>query len=207
MFEIFFFIIAILIGGFLAWYGFSWFYRKKLNPNAGLVTTVEANVLLEKIEKVFKVVLAEGYFSEIYDHNTKKDFFGLFEMKNKALVVAKAKVAVGFDFSKMKFEKDEKTRKLRVVEFAPAEILSIDTDYKFYDINQGLLSKFNNEDYTSILAEAKKMMHQKAMESDLPMIAANQVKVMMKELASTMNWELENTDLLEIKAEPKLLRG
>jgi Protein of unknown function (DUF4230) len=207
MFEIFFFIIAILIGGFLAWYGFSWFYRKKLNPNAGLVTTVEANVLLEKIEKVFKVVLAEGYFSEIYDHNTKKDFFGLFEMKNKALVVAKAKVAVGFDFSKMKFEKDEKTRKLRVVEFAPAEILSIDTDYKFYDINQGLLSKFNNEDYTSILSEAKKMMHQKAMESDLPMIAANQVKVMMKELASTMNWELENTDLLEIKAEPKLLRG
>jgi hypothetical protein len=207
MFEIFFFIIALLIGGFLAWYGFSWFYRKKLNPNAGLVTTAEANVLLERIEKVFKVVLAEGYFSEIYDHNTKKDFFGLFEMKNKALVVAKAKVAVGFDFSKMKFEKDEKTRKLRVVEFAPAEILSIDTDYKFYDINQGLLSKFNNEDYTSILSEAKKMMHQKAMESDLPMIAANQVKVMMKELASTMNWELENTELLEIKAEPKLLRG
>jgi Protein of unknown function (DUF4230) len=195
MFEIFFFIIALAIGGFVAWYGFSWFYRKKLNPNAGVVTTAEANVLLERIEKVFKVVLAEGYFSEIYDHNTKKDFFGLFEMKNKALVVAKAKVAVGFDFSKMKFEKDEKTRKLRVIQFAPAEILSIDTDYKFYDINQGLLSKFNNEDYTAILAEAKKMMNQKAMESDLPMNAANQVKVMMKELANTMNWELESADL------------
>ena len=206
MFEIFFFIIALLIGGFVAWYGFSWWYRKKLNPNTGIVTTAEANVLLERIEKVFKVVLAEGYFSEIYDHNTKKDFFGLFEMKNKALVVAKAKVAVGFDFSKMKFEKDENTRKLRVIEFAPAEILSIDTDYKFYDINQGLLSKFNNDDYTAILAEAKKMMHLKAMESDLPLIAANQVKVMMKELASTMNWELENTVLAEIKPEPKLLR-
>jgi Protein of unknown function (DUF4230) len=205
MFEIFFFIIAVTIGGFLAWYGFTWFYRKKLNPNAGLVSNAEATVLLERIEKVFKVVLAEGYFSEIYDHNTKKDFFGLFEMKNKALVVAKAKVAVGFDFSKMKFEKDEKTRKLRVVEFAPAEILSIDTDYKFYDINQGLLSKFNNEDYTSILSEAKKMMHQKAMESDLPQIAANQVKVMMKELANTMNWELEASNLQELPIEPKLL--
>ncbi len=206
MFEIIFFLLALGIGGFLAWYAFSWFYRKKLNPNAGVITTAEANVLLERIEKVFKVVLAEGYFSEIYDHNTKKDFFGLFEMKNKALVVAKAKVAVGFDFSKMKFEKDEKTRKIRVVEFAPAEILSIDTDYKFYDINQGLLSKFNNEDYTSILAEAKKMMHIKAMESDLPLIAANQVKVMMKELANTMNWELENTVIAEIKSEPKLLQ-
>jgi hypothetical protein len=29
----------------------------------------------------------------------------------------------------------------------------------------------------------------------LPMNAANQVKVMMKELANTMNWELESADL------------
>jgi hypothetical protein len=105
--------------------------------------------------------------------------------------VAKAKVSVGYDFSKMKFSKETTERKLVIEEFAPAEILSVDTDYKFYDLNQGILSKFNNEDYTSILAEAKKMMQEKAQESDLPLIAANQVKVMMKQLASSMNWELE----------------
>jgi hypothetical protein len=112
-------------------------------------------------------------------------------MKNKALVVAKAKVSVGYDFSKMKFNRDNAERKLVIEEFAPAEILSIDTDYKFYDINQGLLSKFNNEDYTAILSEAKKMMQEKAKESDLPQIAANQVKVMMRQLAASMNWELD----------------
>lgn len=202
--EIIFFIIAIVIGGLASWQIFNWIYRKKLKGDSKEITKVEANVLLERIEKVFKVVLAEGYFSEIYDHNTKKDFFGLFKMNNKALVVAKAKVSVGFDFGKMKFEKDEVTRKLIVREFAPAEIISIDTDYKFYDINQGLLSKFDNEDYTSILSEAKKMMQEKAMESDLPQIAANQVKVMMKQLAVSMNWDI-NMDVLPEKKGVKLL--
>jgi hypothetical protein len=135
--------------------------------------------------------LAEGYFTEIYDHNSKKEFWGLFKSSNKALVVAKAKVSVGYDFSKMKFSRENTERRLVIEEFAPAEILSVDTDYKFYDLNQGLLSKFNNEDYTAILAEAKKMMQEKAQESDLPQIAANQVKVMMKQLAASMNWELD----------------
>jgi hypothetical protein len=91
----------------------------------------------------------------------------------------------------MKFSRENTERRLVIEEFAPAEILSVDTDYKFYDLNQGLLSKFNNEDYTAILAEAKKMMQEKAQESDLPQIAANQVKVMMKQLAASMNWELD----------------
>jgi hypothetical protein len=115
----------------------------------------------------------------------------VFKTNNKALVVAKAKVSVGFDFSKMKFRKDGTERMLIIEEFAPAEIISIDTDYKFYDINQGLLNKFNNDDYTSILSEAKKLMQEKAYESDLPKIAENQVQVMMKQLAASMNWEID----------------
>jgi hypothetical protein len=188
--EFLLFIIALAVGSLASWQIFNWIYGKKIKDNSESIR-VESNVLLERIEKVFKVVLAEGYFTEIYDHNSKKEFWGLFKSSNKALVVAKAKVSVGYDFSKMKFSKENTERKLVIEEFAPAEILSVDTDYKFYDLNQGILSKFNNEDYTSILAEAKKMMQEKAQESDLPLIAANQVKVMMKQLASSMNWELE----------------
>ncbi|HLO46494.1 MAG TPA: DUF4230 domain-containing protein [Leadbetterella sp.] len=188
--EFLLFIIALAVGSLASWQIFNWIYGKKIKDNSESIR-VESNVLLERIEKVFKVVLAEGYFTEIYDHNSKKEFWGLFKSSNKALVVAKAKVSVGYDFSKMKFSRENTERKLVIEEFAPAEILSVDTDYKFYDLNQGILNKFNNEDYTSILAEAKKMMQEKAQESDLPLIAANQVKVMMKQLASSMNWELE----------------
>lgn len=190
------FVVALLIGGVAAWQGFRWYYAKKLN-GAQQDVAIESQVLLERIEKVFKVVLAEGFFTEIYDHNTKKDFFGIFKTNSKALVVAKAKVSVGFDFAKMRFRRDHHTRKLVIEHFAEAEILSIDTDYKFYDINQGLLNKFDNEDYTEILAEAKRLMQEKAQQSELPQIAHKQIELMMQQLCASVGWQLEQESVLE----------
>lgn len=187
------FVIALGVGTIAAWQVFNWMYGKKLRSNKQESIRVEANVLLEKIEQVFKVVLAEGYFTEIYDHNSKKDFWGLFKTTNKALIIVKAKVSVGYDFAKMRFSRAPDSRRLVIEEFAPAEVLSIDTDYKFYDINQGFANQMKQEDYTTILSEAKGMIKVKAEGSELPAIAANQLQLMMKQMASSMNWELEMT--------------
>lgn len=188
--EFLLFLVAIAIGGIAAWQIFNWMYGKKLHDNKEELRQ-ESTLLLERIEKVFKVVMAEGYFTEIYDHSSKKEFMGFFNVNKKALVVSRAKVSVGFDFGKMKVKRDETTRKLVVEQFPEAEILSIDTDYKFYDIDQGWLNKFNHEDYTNILNEAKKVMQEKALTSDLPKVANRQVGLMMNQLAASMNWEVE----------------
>lgn len=185
------FVIALGVGTIAAWQVFNWMYGKKLKSNKQESIRAEANILLEKIEQVFKVVLAEGYFTEIYDHNARKDFWGLFKTTNKALIIVKAKVSVGYDFAKMRFSRSPESRRLVIEEFAPAEVLSIDTDYKFYDINQGFVNPMKQEDYTTILSEAKGMIKIKAEGSELPAIAANQLQLMMKQMASTMNWELE----------------
>lgn len=190
------FIMAMLIGGVAAWQTFYWYYTKKLqNPKQDV--SADSLVLLERIEKVFKVVLAEGYFTEIYDHNTKKDFLGIFKTNSKALVVAKAKVSVGYDFSKMRFRRDHNSRTLVIEHFAEPDIISIDTDYKFYDINQGILNKFGNEDYTEILVEAKKLMQEKAQQSELPQIAEKQIQLMMQQLCASVGWQLEYEKVLE----------
>ena len=184
------FIIALAIGVLAAWQIFSWRYNVNKRKKKELIET-ESNVLLERIENVFKIILAEGYFSEIYDHSHKKDFWGIFEAHKKALIVAKAKVSIGFDFSKMKWRIEEGSRKVIIEHFPEAEVLSIDPEYKFYDINQGLLSKFNTDDYTKILGEAKGLMLEKAMESDLPASANRQITQVLKQLADSMNWELD----------------
>lgn len=202
------FLISLGVGGVAAWQIFNWMYGKKLKNNKQESIRVEANILLEKIEQVFKVVLAEGYFTEIYDHNAKKDFWGLFKTTNKALIIVKAKVSVGYDFSKMKFSRDPETRRLTIDEFAPPEVISIDTDYKFYDINQGFVNQMKHEDYTAILSEAKHMIKQKAEFSDLPLIASRQLEVMMRQLVSTMKWELEMAPIkprIEIQKEESQL--
>src|SRR6218665_1046633 len=192
--DFLFFIVALGVGGIAAWQVFNWVYGKKIRDNREQLRR-ESTLLLERIEKVFKVVVAEGYFTEIYDHSSKKDFWGLFKINKKALVVSRAKVSVGFDFGKMKVRRDETTRKLIVEEFPTAEVISIDTDYKFYDIDQGWLNKFSHEDYTNILNEAKKLMQEKALESDLPKVANRQVGLMMNQLAAAVNWEIDYKQL------------
>lgn len=148
-------------------------------------------MLLERIEKVFKVVMAEGYFTEIYNYEQNKDYWHLFNDKKKALVIAKAKVLVGYNFAKMRFRFEGEDRKM-VIEFFPEpEVLSMDTDYKFYDIEQGWINRFQSDDYTNILTEAKQTMNEKAMQSDLPRIANNQVQFMMYQLAASMNWKID----------------
>lgn len=192
------FLLSIAIGGIASWQIFNWMYGKKLRDNKEQIRQ-ESTLLLERIEKVFKVVVAEGYFTEIYDHNSKKEFMGFFKVNKKALVISKAKVSVGFDFGRMKVKRDETSRKLIIEEFPQAEVLSIDTDYKFYDIDHGWLNKFNHEDYTNILNEAKKVMQDKALTSDLPKVANRQVSLMMNQLAATMNWEVDFLKLPESK--------
>jgi Protein of unknown function (DUF4230) len=178
-------VLMLALGG-----GISYFVFGQRAANQKTIST-SSTILLERIEKVFKVVMAEGYFTEIFDYKDDKQFWYVFKNSKKALIIAKAKVLVGFDFGKMKFRIDEKTRKMIVEHFPEPEILSIDTDYKFYDIENGLINRFNPDDYTNLLNDAKVAMNDKALTSDLPRIANNQVQLMMYQLAASMNWQID----------------
>ncbi len=188
-----------------------------LRKRAG-ITNVQRNstVLLERIEKVFKVVMAEGYFSEIYNYQDQKKILYLLDDPKKAMVIAKSKVLVGFDFAKVRFRVPEAGKKTLVIEaFPEPEVLSIDTDYQFYDIQAGYLNYFKSEDYTKILDDAKRAMNERALQSDLPKIANNQIQYMMYQLAGSMGWSLQlpeaqqkKLDALKEQAEdPKALPG
>ena len=183
--------IFAFLGGCIAAYGGFAIFQKFTGKEQQLIKN-ESTILLEKVEKVFKIVLAEGHFSEIYDHTSEKQIlFGLTTTNKKALIVAKAKVLVGYDFSKVKINWIEGSRKMIVEEFPEPEILSVDSDYKFYDIDQGLFNKFKNEDYTQLLSDAKQTMQHKAIASELPRIAKKQAVVMLNQMASTMGWDID----------------
>lgn len=159
-------------------------------------------ILLERIEKVFKVVMAEGYFSEIYNYQDQKKILYLLNDPKKAMVIARSKVLVGFDFAKVRLRASENgERKLIIDSFPEPEVLSIDTDYKFYDIQAGILNHFSGDDYTQILDEAKQAMNERAMQSDLPKIANNQIQYMMYQLANSMGWQLQLPEAEQQKLE------
>ena len=199
IFNIIFCLIGIAAG-----FGIFSVYNKFTNKEGTLIKN-ESVVLLEKVEKVFKVVLAEGHFSEIYDHSSQSEvLFGLTTVSKKALIVAKAKVLVGFDFAKVKIRWEEGSRRMIIEEFPEPEILSTDSDYKFYDIDHGMFNKFKNEEYTALLADAKQTMQNQAIASELPKIAKKQAVVMLSQMASSMGW---NIDFRLPASEVKLLEN
>lgn len=185
-----FLLLGCLIGGIAGYGVFS--LMSKWRGDGQREVIKESVVLLERIEKVFKVVLAEGHFSEIYDYNDHKEmFFGLKAGSKKALIVARAKVLVGYDFGKVKINWVEGKRCMVIEQMPEPEILSIDSDYNIYDIDQGLFNKFNKEEYTKLLSDAKQTIHNKAVASELPQVAQKQVQVLLGQLAGTMGWRIE----------------
>ncbi len=179
-----------LLGG-TAGFGIAYAFIKSRRSQDRMLRS-ESVVLLERIEKVFKIVLAEGHFSEIHDYNDRRDLFlGLKAGSKKALIVTRAKVLVGYDFMKVRMHWVEGQRHIRVEALPEPEILSIDSDYTIYDIDQGMFNRFNKEEYTKLFSDAKQVIHNKAVASELPAVAEKQVKLLLSQLAITSGWTIE----------------
>jgi hypothetical protein len=196
MSEVITLILGLLAGGLII-------YLYLRNRTQRSIPVVSSQTVLEKVERVFKIILVEGFFAEIYDYRQTQRFLEFIPVTKKALLIVNAKVMVGYDFKKVKLEIDESSNEIRIVEFPAPEILSIDPEVKYYNVEDNILNKFSTEDLTRIQQEAKSIILERAMQSDLPHIAQNQVRTLLLELGELRNWKLSGVDKLLIPYEPK----
>ena len=191
MFDSIFWIVVILLFVVLAYFFFfrgKWFKYKTAN-------SIEGELVQNKVEKVFKLVLAEGFFSEIVDFRNKdKKLFGLVSSTKKSLIIVDAKVLVGFDFKKVKYEVNQQNRHISFTHIPEPEILSMETDFKFYDINNGILNKFRSEDYTEVLKVGKEHIKSKVGSSELMNAAKSQLSLLLNQVAESSGLKIENLD-------------
>jgi Protein of unknown function (DUF4230) len=142
---------------------------------------VESSVLLEQIKTVTKVITVEGHFSELMTQNSYQGNFG-FLWDKKAIVQVRAKVSAGYDLNRMQLVIDESTHTLRMKNLPKAEILSIDQQLSYYDINEGLFESFTAQDYTQIQADARRKIEEAAQRSNLLQSAENQGNTLVKSI-------------------------
>lgn len=185
-------IVGLVIGALLMFLIF------KAGKAARTTTTIteSSHTIVESMKKVFKIVCAEGYFSDIYDYKESKKYFSFIPAYKRALVVVKAKALIGFDFEKFVWETDEQNRKVKLISFPEPELLSIDTDYNYYSIEEEILYKFTTEDFKNIQTNAKKQIEEAALKSDLSKIASQQMRTMLTEIIVSKDWQLEGHDKL-----------
>jgi hypothetical protein len=102
-------ILGLILGGVIAFLASG---KLKSEPK---VITESSHTIAESMRKVFKIVSAEGHFQEIYNYEETTKLLNFIPSKKKALVIVQAKILVGYDFEKLKWEVDEQNRRVRLL--------------------------------------------------------------------------------------------
>ena len=178
--------LGLILGGVIAFLA-----SKKMGSEAPVITE-SSHTIAESMRKVFKVVSAEGHFNEIYNYEETTKLLNFIPSTKKALVIVQAKVLVGYDFEKFQWEVDEQNRKVKLLNFPPPEIISTETDYKYYNIEEQFFNLFSKDDLAKIQQNGKRQVIEAAKKSHLPEVAAEQMRILLTELLSGKNFILEN---------------
>ena len=125
-----------------------------------------AEVILEQMQAVTKLVTAEGYFSEVYDY---KDYYqwDISPLRKKALMRVKAKVIMGYDLEQMALHLDTESRTVTIRDVNRPQILALEHDVDYYDLTSGTFNKFAETDLNTLNQRAKQFISEVALQSNL----------------------------------------
>ncbi len=154
-------------------------------------THAEATVLLEQVRKVAKLVTVEGDVSELYN-STKTRTVTLylplpahFSFDKQATVQVAGTVLVGYNLEQLTVEVDEASQTVFIGNLPEPEILAIDHELTYRNLEESWFNSFSAEDYSALNREAKERLRNEALNSSL-----------MEEARAQGNALLETIELL-----------
>lgn len=187
--------IGLAVGAVASYFIFLSFNkdRSKLKANE------QSLILMDKIKSVCKFITVEGDFSEIYHYeNLKEKYLSLFLGKKKAIILINAKAHIGFDLSKIRMNSDNQAKKIILTNFPQPELLTVETDFKYYDKREGWANPFTTSDLTDINRDAKNHIIDKIPQSGLFEKARKEALdtiLLMEKIVDTIGWKLDYTAL------------
>lgn len=184
---------GLLIGGVITYLISQ--LRSARRGRSGSVTS--SHTVVESVKKVFKIVVAEGQLNEIYNYENTKKLLKFIPSTKKALVIVRARVLIGYDVNKCKWEIDEENKQLRLIDFPKPEIFSVETDFNYYYFEDDLFNFIGRKDLQQIQDLAKEQVKKAALQSGLMKIAADQMKMLLEEVVTVNNWKIENSSLID----------
>lgn len=157
-----------------------------------------STVLLEQVRKVMKLVTVEGDFIELYSREDSWNYNDwlarLPGFKKKIMLRVKARASVGYDLSGSRLTTDEESHTIYLDLPTKPEVLSLEHDVDYYDVDEGVFNHFAPQELTAINAEAKKRIRGKIEASGLFAKAEEQraeVIALVRALAESKGWKFE----------------
>lgn len=152
------------------------------------------NLIQQQIVNVGKLVVTEGHFAEVVTYkNQDKYLMGVVSFEKKAIVIVNADVTVAYDLRQVKYDIDEKSKTITIVNI-PKEEIKISPDIKFYDVEQSQMNPFTGDDYNKINKIVRANLAKKIEKSTLKSNAKNRLvselsKILI--LTNSMGWKLK----------------
>lgn len=200
-------LLGLFLGAIITYWGMRYVKLQKTKDQ----TQAQSTILMKKIRKVWKLITVEGEFAEIYHYeNTKERFLSMVSSKKKAVLLINAKAYVGFDLSRIKMEAITEKKTIKLTEFPEPEVLSLETDLRYYDKKDGLFNKFDSSDLTEVNVKAKDHVLEKIPDSGLLDTArseALEAVLLVQNIVETIGWSLDYQDLLLAKSNKAELPG
>ncbi len=180
-------IIGVLIGGYFM------HQMTDINLKPEIHSEEESQVILEKIKKVFKIVVVEGEFADVFRY---QDFYGwdLPGFRKTAILKVKAKVSVGYDLEQLKIKFDHTNRIIYIENLPEPEIIAIDPDISYFDLDDGIFNTFDEKTLTKLNKTAKDTIRSTALKSSLIPAARSQAIEMLDMItgvARESGWKVE----------------
>ncbi|EKB49447.1 DUF4230 domain-containing protein [Cecembia lonarensis] len=189
------FIIGFIFGAFL--FIAAWFVLTKKESKEELR---ESSALIQQqIEQVGKLIVTEGYFSQVFTFkNSQNLFLNMLRSDKKALVVANAKVTVEYDLRQLETELDIENKTV-ILKRIPEPVVNIYPDIEYYDVTQDYFNKFGAADYNKIKNTVNARIREKVNQSNL---MDNSRERLMAELANilvltkSLGWTLKYEEVI-----------
>jgi hypothetical protein len=185
------FLLAVLI------FSGIWYWSGKRESKEEMLESTA--LIQQQIQQVGKLIVTEGYFSQVFTFkNSQNLFLNLMTSNKKALIVANAKVTVEYDLRQLQTELDLEN-KIVILKKIPDPVINIYPDIEYYDVTQDYFNKFGAADYNKIKTTVNDRIREKVDKSTLP---DNCRERLMSELANifvltkSLGWTLQYNEMV-----------
>lgn len=184
--KIIYLLIFIIIGFVI----YKWVTSEKNTTS----TEYNTNLIQQQIKNVGKLVVTEGHYAQVMTYKDQQKYLmNLLTFEKKALIVINADVTVAYDLRQVKYDIDEKSKTITIVNI-PKEEIKISPDIQFYDVDQSRMNPFTGDDYNKISKKVKEDLARKMETSTLKSNAKNRLiselsKILI--LTNSLGWKLQ----------------
>ncbi len=172
--------------------------REVYRPEAA-TEQVDSTVLLERIRPVLKLVTVEGDFSELYTYRNAEapmDWMKQFSpFQKRAILRVKGRASVGYDLEGLKLSFDDATRTVRLDMLDKPQLLGLEHDVDYFDLEAGTFTSFTAADHSRINAQAKELIRSKVATSGLYQAAEarrTEMLVVLRAMVENAGWTFDD---------------